>query len=328
MEPGRPSSIAKALALYLALVEKWREDQERFWKIEELLLAAQGILRSRHMVLDDPFLSPREGRRLLRDLSASFGAIQAKRGPRGGYRLSRKDCPFPLYAKEELLALNLLTIRNEDGTELQRKISPAFMSTPVKDAPSMDVDTLYGILGFLEAFEEGRKVLLRPGKDEEARIEGDPVSLRYFKGDWYVLVRTDRDGKVHRYAPACLVQDERSNKMADHVAEPSRERWEEEKSFGIRREGREPFLAAFLADPKDRRLIEKLLDGKAKPLGLEGDSERWEVKAYDIGELASWLLHVERGVKVLKPKDLRNALLRKARLSSEAILRKNVEEGG
>ena len=116
--------------------------------------------------------------------------------------------------------------------------------------------------------------------------------------------------------------------MADHVAEPSRERWEEEKSFGIRREGREPFLAAFLADPKDRRLIEKLLDGKAKPLGLEGDSERWEVKAYDIGELASWLLHVERGVKVLKPKDLRNALLRKARLSSEALLRKNVEEGG
>ena len=81
MEPGRPSSIAKALALYLALVEKWREDQERFWKIEEILLAAQGILRSRHMVLDDPFLSPREGRRLLRDLSASFGAIQAKRAP-------------------------------------------------------------------------------------------------------------------------------------------------------------------------------------------------------------------------------------------------------
>lgn len=264
MEPGRPSSIAKALALYLALVEKWREDQERFWKIEELLLAAQGILRSRHVVLDDLFLSPREGRRLLRDLSASFGAIQAKRGPRGGYRLSRKDCPFPLYAKEELLALNLLTIRNEDGTDLLKKISGGgFSKTPVKDAPSMDVDTLYGIQRFLEAYEGGRKVSLQPGGEEGRIEEGDPVSLRYFKGDWYVLVRTDSDGEVHRYGPEPVVEDISSEKPSVRVPASLRERWEEETSFGIRRDAGKRFSACFLADPRDRRMVERLLDGKA-----------------------------------------------------------------
>lgn len=65
----------------------------------------------------------------------------------------------------------------------------------------MDVDTLYGIQRFLEAYEGGRKVSLQPGGEEGRIEEGDPVSLRYFKGDWYVLVRTDSDGEVHRYGP-------------------------------------------------------------------------------------------------------------------------------
>ena len=55
--------------------------------------------------------------------------------------------------------------------------------------------------------------------------------------------------------------------------------------------------------------------------------DRWEVKAYDVAELASWLLHVERGVKVLGPGELREALLRKARLLHKAVARKNGVEG-
>lgn len=191
----------------------------------------------------------------------------------------------------------------------------------------MDVDTLYGIQRFLEAHEEGRKVSLQPGGEEGRVEEGDPVSLRYFKGDWYVLVRTDRDGKVHRYGPESVMEDNPSETPSVRVPASLRERWEEETSFGIRRDGGERFSASFLADPGDRRMIEKLLDGKAVLRGEESGSDRWEVNAYDIAELASWLLHVERGVKVLGPEELRETLLRKARFLHVAIARKNGEEG-
>lgn len=122
-DPGRLSSLGKALALYLALIEKRRDDESAFWKIEALLREAEGILRSHHVVLEEPFLSQREARRLLRDLAASFGGIDTKRGPQGGYRLRPDKTPFPVYSKDEVLALNLLAIRNPDGTDLLEKIS-------------------------------------------------------------------------------------------------------------------------------------------------------------------------------------------------------------
>lgn len=127
----------------------------------------------------------------------------------------------------------------------------------------MDVDTLYGIQRFLEAYEGGRKVSLQPGGEEGRIEEGDPVSLRYFKGDWYVLVRTDSDGEVHRYGPEPVVEDISSEKPSVRVPASLRERWEEETSFGIRRDAGKRFSACFLADPRDRRMVEKLLDGKA-----------------------------------------------------------------
>lgn len=316
-----PTPLGRAFVTYIILSEE-RLHGPAFLTVETIRERLSSyFLEHGGFQLDENELTAKTIRRYLEAVRAATGRVEAKRGSKGGYRLSSLGDG---YEGLDPLERELFSVFMPTSVHIRRKLALSlgipFENDAVQNAMAVKKEALEKARTFLTAIASGKAVSFSLGRQSYVL---SPMLIFAFKRTFYLVGKDNGSGKVSAYNIMAVSSLAVEDGKLSATSRPDYAPWVDESAFGIHRTEKKRIEISFAASSKDERLVNELFEGKAQ-LRNRGENECvYSLPVYSLEEAASNLLNIQRGVKILDPEELRGIYLAKARAMAGAIAKKN-----
>jgi hypothetical protein len=296
--------LSNIMAVAYVLNRSFCANPDRYLKLEEIMKEV-----SEHLTIDlnqpnDILIKmdskKRQFRRYIDAVSASIRPVESAIGKNGGYRLTKNIQGLPLFTEEECTMLSLTLPKSDLVAQLKKKptIEKRLNLELVKAGYTVSSDVLYGLMDAVDAIQRHQMIKLNHyhyGGDKNKNPEVSPVSIRWFKGAYYVVcVNQDKkDGRIfftdYRFERA-ESREFLNKEITISFKESDLEAYVDNNVFGLHR-GKPNELKKYkiTVDNYYANRVEESLDHKVKLIEKDELKTTYEVFAYGDGEIKSYL---------------------------------------